>query len=92
MGAWPTWCSRHFISSSGRLAVAQPALADDAKPNVNREIIVTGERVKRSLKDTPSTVVVITGPEIDSLAHDRLVPRQARASIGPAALPQPLFQ
>lgn len=56
----------------GALAAAQAGAADEPpQPPDNREIVVTGERAKRSLKDTASSVVVITGPEIDSLAQDR---------------------
>ena len=51
-------------------AQAQP------KPIVDQEaadeIVVTGERVPRSLKETASSVVVITGREIDAQAADRV--------------------
>ena len=36
------------------------------------EITVTGERVPRSLKETASSVVVITDQEIDAQAADRV--------------------
>src|SRR5690242_20042991 len=51
-------------------AAAAPTSAAAPKPD---EIIVTGERVKRSLKDTPSSVVVFGKRDLDRLAApDRL--------------------
>lgn len=51
-------------------AAAPPTSAAAPKPD---EIIVTGERVKRSLKDTPSSVVVFGKRDLDRLAApDRL--------------------
>jgi outer membrane receptor for ferrienterochelin and colicin len=38
----------------------------------NEEIVVTGERVKRSLKDTPSNVDVISQSEIEAQSADRV--------------------
>jgi len=45
---------------------------EPADQEVSSEIVVTGERVKRSLKDTPSSVVVFTKSDIDAQAADRL--------------------
>jgi len=53
-------------------AGAQPQPASGDTKEETEEIIVTGERVNRSLRDTPSSVTVITGSEIESRATDRL--------------------
>jgi iron complex outermembrane receptor protein len=52
---------------------------DPATPDDPDEIVVTGERVKRSLKDTPSSVAVFTEKQIDAMAADRL--REVLAGI-----------
>jgi outer membrane receptor protein involved in Fe transport len=50
--------------ASAATAPAEPTDPPDA-------IIVTGERSRRTLKDTPSSVAVVTGAEIDRSADDR---------------------
>jgi outer membrane receptor protein involved in Fe transport len=50
-------------------AAAAPVKAPAPKPD---EIIVTGERVKRALKDTPSSVHVITERELAAMPLDRV--------------------
>jgi iron complex outermembrane receptor protein len=46
---------------------------EPADQEVSSEIVVTGERVKRSLKDTPSSVIVFRKQDIDAMAApDRL--------------------
>ena len=50
-------------------AAAAPPPAAEAKAE---EIIVTGERVKRALKDTPSSVYVVTARELTAMPADRL--------------------
>lgn len=55
--------------------IAAPALAEDdrAKPAGPDEIVVTGERAQRSLKDTPSSVAVFRRSDLEALAApDRL--------------------
>lgn len=55
--------------------IAAPALAEDdrAKPAAPDEIVVTGERAQRSLKDTASSVAVFRKGDIEALAApDRL--------------------
>src|SRR6476646_1454908 len=47
--------------------VPQQALADSRERNTEK-IIVTGERIKRSLKDTPSSVAVFDKRDIDRMA------------------------
>lgn len=54
-------------------AIAQPVAADggeQAAPPV--EIVVTGERITRSLRETPSSVVVIDATAIDATGAARL--------------------
>jgi outer membrane receptor protein involved in Fe transport len=48
-------------------AAAQAPPADDAAKS-DSEIVVTGERVKRSLKDTPSSVAVFDSRELERMA------------------------
>lgn len=70
-------------------ATAAPTNASARKPD---EIIVTGERVKRTLKDTPSSVHVVVGRELHAMSADRIdevlagVPnvQLGNASEGPA--------
>lgn len=52
------------------VAFAAPALAENAraKPAYPEEIVVTGERSQRSVKDTPSSVAVFRASDIDVLA------------------------
>lgn len=50
---------------AGAAAPAAPATVDA------EEIVVTGERVTRSIKDTASSVVVVPGEAIEALAIDR---------------------
>ena len=48
--------------------ISQNALADDAMLDENIEtIIVTGQKIDRSLKETPNSVAVLTGNEIEKL-------------------------
>lgn len=60
------------------LLVGQPAAAaqtapQPASPARVEEIVVTGERARRSLLETPSSVVVLTGEAIETLpAADRI--------------------
>ena len=59
-----------FASIAAIVAAAPaPAAAAEAEPS---EIIVTGERVKRSLFDTPSSVSVTTQSEIEAQAANRV--------------------
>lgn len=49
--------------------IAAAATAPDAVPSAAvGEIVITGERVPRSLRDTPSSVAVVTGDQIDAAA------------------------
>lgn len=48
------------------------AQASATAPDVPQEIIVTGERVPRALRETPSSVVVITDEGIEATGADRL--------------------
>lgn len=50
-------------------AAAQPVSAGS---NEAQAIVVTGERVKRSLKDTASSVVVVTKSDIEAASADRV--------------------
>jgi outer membrane receptor protein involved in Fe transport len=50
-------------------AVAAPADAPGSSPN---EIVVTGERVKRALRDTQSSVVVAKQRDIEAASADRV--------------------
>ena len=55
------------------LAAAQGAVEGQSPIDRDGEIVVTGERVKRSLKDTPSSVAVFDKHELDRMAApDRL--------------------
>lgn len=44
----------------------------DTNPASNEEIVVTGERVSRSLRETPSSVNVISQSEIEAQSADRV--------------------
>ncbi len=57
-----------FAALAGAQAQPEPVAKDDAV----EEIVVTGERISRSLRETASSVVVITGQEIEAQAADRL--------------------
>src|SRR5947208_9035302 len=58
-----------LIAAAAVLQGAQPAKA----PENPETIVVTGERVKRSLRDTPSSVVVFGKRDLERLAApDRL--------------------
>src|SRR5436309_14152587 len=50
-------------------AAAPPPKPAEDKPS---EIVVTGERVKRALRDTPSSVRVVTARELEAMPVDRL--------------------
>lgn len=54
------------------LAQAQAKPAPVADRKAADDIVVTGERVPRTLKETPSSVAVITGREIEAQAADRI--------------------
>ena len=58
------------------LAAGAASLADVANPPKdsasNEEIIVTGERVSRSLRETPSSVEVVTQSQIEAQSADRV--------------------
>jgi outer membrane receptor protein involved in Fe transport len=56
--------------ASGAIGETAPTGAAEAKPN--EEIVVTGERVPRLLRETASSVVVITAREIEAEAADRV--------------------
>ena len=56
----------------GLLLAAAAAPAAAAEPGKAAEIVVTGERVKRALKDTPSSVHVITARELQAMPADRV--------------------
>jgi outer membrane receptor protein involved in Fe transport len=53
-------------------AVAMQEGSEPARDEVSREIIVTGERVPRSVRETPSSVVVIDEDEIEANGANRL--------------------
>jgi len=55
-----------LFAAAGAQATAPPS------SEAPGEIVVTGERTKRSLKDTPSSVAIITGAEIDAQAANRI--------------------
>jgi len=60
-----------LLAAAGQSSATPPPKV--AEPDDSVEIVVTGERVKRSLKDTPSSVVVFDKRDIDRLAApDRL--------------------
>ena len=65
-----------FVWLSAAAAQAEPADAPPSAANPaeqTAEIVVTGERVPRSLRETPSSVAVVTAEELDShAAPDRL--------------------
>ncbi len=60
------------LSFLAALAGAQAQPERVAKDDAVDEIVVTGERIPRSLKETASSVVVITGQEIEAQAADRV--------------------
>ena len=61
-----------FVWLAAAGAPAAPA-DDQPPPTDSSEIIVTGERVPRSLRETPSSVAVVTAAELDShAAPDRI--------------------
>lgn len=63
-----------IVSLLAAPAAAAQAVAPVAEPpkEQSQDIIVTGERVKRKLRDTPSSVAVFTGHEIDAAPVDRM--------------------
>ena len=64
-----------FLPAVAALAAAQPAPIAPAMTQrpPDSEIVVTGERVKRSLKETAASVIVFEKPQMDSLpAPDRI--------------------
>ena len=58
------------ITSSAVAATAAPAGVVESNPPA--EIVITGERIPRSLRETSSSVVVVTPREIDAQAADRI--------------------
>ena len=48
------------------------AVAAEGAPDAEAAIVIVGERVKRSLKDTPASVRPITDHELSAMAADRL--------------------
>lgn len=54
------------------LVAAEASAPPAAEQDKVEEIVVTGERAKRSLKDTPSSVAVIGEQQIDAQGADRL--------------------
>jgi|tagenome__1003787_1003787.scaffolds.fasta_scaffold20973866_2 iron complex outermembrane receptor protein len=56
----------------GALVFAAAQAATVPSADKGEEIIVTGERVKRSLKDTPASVHVVTARELQAMPADRL--------------------
>ena len=67
MGVTLLWPVIAAAASAGAFALT-PAPRDNSET-----IVVTGERVKRTLKETPSSVVVFRSEDIDRLAApDRL--------------------
>lgn len=61
-----------FLASLARTGLALAAPEAAAKDEAPAEIVVTGERVPRSLQETASSVVVITASEIEAQAADRV--------------------
>jgi outer membrane receptor protein involved in Fe transport len=59
-----------ILAAQAAGAAAVPA-AEPPKEQ-SQDIIVTGERVKRKLRDTPSSVAVFTGRELDAAPLDRM--------------------
>jgi iron complex outermembrane recepter protein len=57
---------------AAQIAVASPAMAEPARPSDQAEIVVTGERVRRSLHDTASSVAVFGKREIEASSADRI--------------------
>jgi outer membrane receptor protein involved in Fe transport len=53
-------------------AIAAPPSADAPKRDAEATIVVTGERAKRTLRDTPSSVAVVGRAEIEAAAADRV--------------------
>src|SRR6266567_735813 len=53
-------------------AAAEASAAPAQPPDKPNEIIVTGERVKRTLKDTASSVSVATQRDIEAASADRV--------------------
>ena len=58
-----------FVLITAAAASGSAALTDQPKLE---QIIVTGERVKRTLKETPSSVHVVTASELQAMPVDRL--------------------
>jgi len=54
------------------LTSSAPAAAPAAQPGDGEEIVVTGERVPRSLRDTSSSVFVVTQSEMERQGADRV--------------------
>src|SRR3954451_24665955 len=57
-----------YLLAVAVLTAAQPQAADQDRD----QIIITGERVQRPLKETPSSVYVVTGKDIDAQSADRV--------------------
>lgn len=54
------------------LAATEPVSANSASDDLSEEIIVTGERIRRSLKDTSSSVAVVSQSEIEAAGANRV--------------------
>jgi outer membrane receptor protein involved in Fe transport len=62
-----------WLAAAGALAAPDDGLPPPVAAEETTEIIVTGERVPRSLRETPSSVAVVTSAELEShAAPDRL--------------------
>lgn len=61
----------HLIAAALAQTAAQPA-PDEAKAAKPDEIVITGERVPRTLRDTASSVEVVTRAEIERASADRI--------------------
>ncbi len=60
------------VASIGAAAPPPDALPADPGPTADGEIIVTGERVPRTIRETPSSVVALTADAIEATSADRL--------------------
>jgi outer membrane receptor protein involved in Fe transport len=61
-----------LIAAQATVAATTAAPPAKAQAAQSQDIIVTGERVKRALRDTPSSVAVITAPELEATPADRM--------------------
>ena len=62
-----------LLAAALALAATEPPVAVPAKDeDLADEIVVTGERARRSLRDTPSSVAVVSGAEIEAAGANRV--------------------